>query len=163
MNNNLDNNGFKIVLAIVFIVSYINRDKKPITEGQLRCQELAIYLEKLNAPKVIWISEDASGIIPGVSYHSPSRQLVGLTLPLERTTGMPIQNSFMPSTAIDIAKQMSMPKATLVYLVMAQSITEGIPPFILQLFGTDNKFSTQDVHNRWSHTRSELAKYVFET
>lgn len=143
-------------------MSYINRDKQPIAEGRLRCQELATYLEKLNVPKVVWLSGDAPGIIPGVSYHSPSRQLVGLTLPLDATTGMPIQNSFMPSTAADIAKQMSMPKATLVYLVMAQSIIEGAPPFILQLFGTDNTFTTQNVQNRWNYTRSELAKYVYD-
>lgn len=146
----------------LFAVSYINRDKKPMIEGELRCEELASYLEKLHTPKIVWISEDASGIVPGVSYHSPSRQLVGLVLPLDTTTGMPIQRSFIPSTATDIAQQMSKPKATSVYLVMAQPIMENIPPFVLQLFGTDNTFTSQNVQNRWNHIQSELAKYVLE-
>lgn len=143
-------------------MSYITRDKKPMIEGELRCGELASYLEKLHTSKTVWLSEDASGIVPGVSYHSPSRQLVGLVLPLDTTTGMPIQHSFIPSTATDIAQQMSKPKATSVYLVMAQPIMENVPPFILQLFGTDNTFTSQNVQNRWNHIQSELAKYVQE-
>lgn len=134
-----------------------------MVEGELRCEQLAYYLEKLNAPKIVWISEDASGIVPGVSYHSPSRQLVGLTLPLDAATGMPIHHSFVPSTATEIAKQMSMPKSTLVYIIMAQPIMEGCPPFILQLFGTNNTFTSQDVQNRWNHMRSELERCVIES
>lgn len=137
-------------------MNYINRDKKPLIEGELRCKLLAEYLEKLKAPKIVWISEDASGINPGVSYHSPTGQLVGLVLPIDETTGMPIQCSFVPSTATDIVKQMSKPKATLVYIVMAQPIMEGVPPFLLQMFGSDNTFNTQNVHKRWKHIRSEL-------
>lgn len=129
-------------------------------EGDLRVSSLNEYLEKLKAPKVVWISEDASAIIPGISYHSPTGQLVGLALPLDEKTGMPIQRSFVPLSATDIAKQMAKPKATSVYIVMAQPIMEGVPPFILQLFGTDNTFNTQNVQRRWNHIRSELKKYV---
>lgn len=50
--------------------------------------------------------------------------------------------------------------STLVYLVLAQPImNKKVPPFILQVFGTDNIFQTQDVIFRWQHTRDELARY----
>lgn len=47
-----------------------------------------------------------------------------------------------------------------VYIVMAQALDEKIPPFILQMFGTNAAFSTQDVVNRWHFTKSELQKFV---
>lgn len=139
-------------------MSYINQNKANLIEGELRCDALANDLENMGAPMVVWISEDASGIVPKVSYHSPSCQLVGLVLPTDPTSGMPISRSFMPRKAIEIKQQMTQPKSTMVYLVMAQPIMEGIPPFVLQLFGTDNTFTTEHVQQRWNHTLSELAK-----
>lgn len=139
-------------------MNYINRDKAEIIEGELRCAELADYLKNMDAPMVVWFSEDASGIVPRVSYHSPSSQLVGLVLPTEPTTGMPISRSFKPQKATEVAQQMTQPKSTLVYIVMAQPIMDGVPPFIFQLFGTNNTFTTQDVQRRWNHTLSELDK-----
>lgn len=84
-------------------MGYVNRNKAHIMEGELRCIELATYLKNMGAPMVVWISEDASGIVPKVSYHSPSSQLVGLVLPTNPTTGMPISGSFIPRTATEVA------------------------------------------------------------
>lgn len=140
-------------------MSYINRYKEPLFEGELRCAALAKYMERLNVPKIVWLSEDGSGIVPRISYHSPSNQLVGLVLPFD-ATGMPITNSFVVRTAVDITQQMEKPKSTHVYIVVAQPIVVGVPPFILQFFGTDNTFTTQNLLDRWTHTREELAKYA---
>lgn len=134
------------------VVSYINRDEEPILEGELRCEALARYLEKLKVPKKVWLSEDASGIVPRISYHSPSNQLVGLVLPFDANTGIPVSRSFVALTAIDIAQQMEKPKSTQVYIVVAQPIVDGVPPFILQVFGTDNSFTARNVRDRWTHT-----------
>lgn len=139
-------------------MSYINRKKKFVVEGELRCTELVEYLEKMNAPKRVWISEDAFGVVQRISYHSPTGQLVGLVLPVDPMTGMPIPSSFIPHTADDIAEQMKGPKASMVYIIMAQPIKEGVPPFVLQVFGSDNCFTTEIMLKRWNHTKDELAK-----
>lgn len=53
------------------------------------------------------------------------------------------------------------PRSTLVYLILAQPMKDNVEPFILQVFGTDNKFKTNDVLQRWQHTRDQLARYIF--
>lgn len=45
---------------------------------------------------------------------------------------------------------------------MAQPLKENIPPFILQIFGTDNKFTGKNVTKRWKYIRKELEKYGIE-
>lgn len=50
-------------------------------------------------------------------------------------------------------------KSTLVYIVMAIPLKEGVPPFILQLYGTDNRFTAIDVIKRWDHIIHDLKRY----
>lgn len=144
-------------------VKYIQQSKNVVIEGELRCAELSKYLEKMDAPRTVWLSEDASGITPKVCYHSSTGQLVGLVLPFDSTSGMPIPFTFVPRSVNEIADQMLKPSCTLIYLVMAQPIKEGVPPFILQAFGTDNSFTAHDMFQRWNHIKNELAKYVYKS
>lgn len=133
--------------------------KQKIVEGELRCQELSDYLDKLNAPRKVWLSEDASGIVSKVVYDSTTNQLVGLVLPLDKRTGLPITYSFTPHSMSDIEKQIQgYAKSTLVYIVIAQPLMDTVPPFILLVFGTDNKFKSLDVMQRWKHVKDSLAK-----
>lgn len=139
-------------------MSYINKKRKIIKEGELRCKELAKYLEETNSPKVIWISEDGTGIIPKVSYENSSGKLVGLVLPFDLTTGMPITESFIPQNANEIAVQLKEAKSTTAYIIMAQPIKMGVSPFVLQIFGTDNTFKTGHMLQRWTYIKKELSK-----
>lgn len=141
-----------------FSVKYINDGKKPLTEGALRCVELKEYLQKLGAPNVVWLSEDGSGIIQKAVYDIKSTKIVGLNLPINELTGMPIETSYITKTLSDITKNMKNPLSSLVYLVMAQPVKPNCPPFVLQLFGTNNKFTTQNVLDRWNYTIRELDK-----
>lgn len=52
---------------------------------------------------------------------------------------------------------MNNPLSTLVYLVMAQPMKKGIPPFVLTVFGTNNTFKAADMQ-RWKYIESELKK-----
>lgn len=128
-------------------------------EGQLRCEELNQYLEKVRAEKVVWISEDATAIVPKVNYDAVTDELVGLALPLNQDNGCPVTHSFKANTADHIKENMQKKKSTLVYAVLAQPINEMLPPFILQLYGIDNTFEAKNVMNRWEHTERELEKY----
>lgn len=140
-------------------MNYIHEKKQKIIEGELRCKELAEYLRKMDAPNEVWLCEDASGIVKNVSYDSTTNQLVGIVLPLHQNTGIPIPFSFTPQSMDDIKEQIEKnPDSTLLYMVLAQPIKNNVPPFVLQVYGTDNKFNTSDVVKRWRHTKDQLAR-----
>lgn len=143
---------------MLFIEKYINQNKSTIIEGKLRCEELKAYLDGLELPKLVWLSEDATGIVVNVALEPNSNQMVGLVLPINQNTGMPTSFTFLARNADEIQENMRKNKATLVYLVLAQPMKKGVPPYILQLFGTDNKFKTPNVHLRWKHTIIELKR-----
>lgn len=143
---------------MLFIENYINQNKSTIIEGKLRCEELKTYLDGLELPKLVWLSEDATGIVVNVAFEPNSNQMVGLVLPINQNTGMPASFTFLARNADEIQENMRKNKATLVYLVLAQPMKKGVPPYILQLFGTDNKFKTPNVHLRWKHTIIELKR-----
>lgn len=139
-------------------MSYINQNKSTVVEGELRIKELSHYLESLNLEKNVWLSEDATGIVTKVEFDPRSNQMIGLVLPVDPINGMPIQFSYMASNEGEIQKNMQKcNQSTHIYLVMAQPL-KNVPPFILQLFGTDNKFTAQNVLLRWQHIRSELER-----
>lgn len=143
------------------LVANIRDNQRRIIEGELRCEQLRKYLENLNAEKAVWISEDGSGIVSNVHYDSIFDQLVGYVLPFGQNTGSPIPFSFNARDADQIIEHMSNPniqRSCLVYLVMAQPLSGRTPPFVLQIFGSDNRFPKEDVVKRWEYTRDELAK-----
>lgn len=129
-----------------------------MVEGRLRCKELSEYLEKLNAPKSVWLAEDASGIITKVSYDSTTNQMVGVVLPTNENTGMPVPFPYVPSNINEIEAYLKLPKASSVYAIIAQPIKENVPPFVLQIYGIDNTFTSTEVMKRWRHTKKELKK-----
>lgn len=106
-------------------------------------------MDKLKAPRQVHIEEDASGIVDKYSYDSSTNQIIGLVLPLDSKTGMPIPFTFTPQSVDEMEDFIKKPKSTLVYFVLAQPIKENVPPFILQIYGIDNKFKSADVLQRW--------------
>lgn len=139
-------------------MGYINQHKSRLIEGVLRIKELIDYLDSLNLEKFVWLSEDATAIVTKIEFDPKSNQMVGLVLPINSSTGMPIPFSYLASSENEIYKNMNHNKSTIVYAVMAQPIKKNVPPFVLQLFGSDNKFTAQNVLLRWKHTRAELER-----
>lgn len=141
-------------------MSYIQRRKEKIVEGELRCKDLSEYLDKIGAPREVCLSEDASGIVSQVSYDKSTNQLIGLVLPLDKN-GMPVSFSFTPNSVDQINDQMKRyERSTLVYLILAQPMKENASPFILLVYGTNNKFKSYDVLQRWQHIRDQLARLI---
>lgn len=108
----------------------------------------------------MWISEDGSGIVTKVEFDPSSNQLVGLVLPTNNTTGMPIPFTFLAKSAEMIEKQIHNPRSTLIYLVMAQPLKENVPPYVLLMYGTDNRFNAKSVLQRWQYIKHQLKKLV---
>lgn len=42
---------------------------------------------------------------------------------------------------------------------MAQPLVNGAPAFCLTIFGSNNKFSAEDVLTRWNYLKNELKNY----
>lgn len=131
-----------------------------LVEGQVRAKELAEYLDNLKATKVIWLSEDATAIVSKVVYDPSTNQMVGIVLPIDKSTGCPISFSYLAVDAETIKQYLLKDKSNLLYLVMAQPLDEKIPPFVVQIFGSANKFDTTDVVNRWNFVESELKRFI---
>lgn len=106
----------------------------------------------------IWLCEDASGIDVKVELDPSTNQLVGLVLPFDSENGMPITFTFLAESTEKIQKHMKEATSTHVYIVLAQPLIQNAPPFILQIFGSDNTFTAQNVFQRWKHTTQELKK-----
>lgn len=116
------------------------------------------YLETLKLNKCIWLSEDASGILAKIEHDPGTNQMVGISLPINSKTGLPVPFSYLARSADEIKLNMNKEKSSYVYVMMAQPLKENVPPFVLQIFGTNNKFTAKDVLRRWKHTVNELQR-----
>lgn len=115
----------------------------------------------MKTTKYVWLSEDGTAITSRVTYDPKTNQLVGIVLPADINTGCPKTFHFNATDAETIQVHLQEQRSTMVYVIMAQPIDEKVPPFVLQLFGTNNRFTTSDVVKRWNFTKSELEKYAF--
>lgn len=122
----------------------------------MRCRELHAHLERIKAPKTVFVSEDASGIVKKVVYDCNTNQLIGLVAPLNPENGSPRLFAYEASSAEEIEKYMELPQASLIYIIVAQPMKKHSLPFILQLFGINNKFKSSDVLARWRYIQREL-------
>lgn len=137
---------------------YLSEKGPTIKEGVLRSTELKEFLTKRKVPLKVWISEDATRMIPKINYDSNTNQLVGFNLPLNKK-GMPITNTYMARNANEIESHFlndNNSVSSMAYTIMASPLSEKQPPFCLTLFGTDNKFNFKDVLNRWFYIKDKL-------
>lgn len=133
-------------------------------EGVPRFNELLVYLNERKLPLMVSLSEDATRVVGKIQYDSKTNQLVGFTLPLNESTGMPISFRFKARNIHEILDHFSADNAVslLVNVVMAQPLGNA-PPFCLVIFGSDNKYSAMDVSNRWKQMTRELGKLNIQT
>lgn len=141
-----------------FSVRCIKDTKECILEGDIRSEDLVKYLSDRNAGTDVWLCEDASGIVSQIKYDQTLDQLVGMVLPIDSNTGCPKRFEHTARDEEEIKSFMQHNKSTLVYIVMAIPLKEGIAPFILQMFGTDNRFTASDVIKRWNFTIQSLKR-----
>lgn len=142
----------------IHTVKNIDKNKTRIVEGQLRIQELSEYLDRMKAPRCVWLSEDATAIVSKVKYDPKTNQMVGLLLPLDGNSGCPMPFSFLATDSASIEKYLGEPMSHSVYIVMAQPLDKKVPPFVLQMFGTTQRFKSTDIIKRWLHTKTELER-----
>lgn len=137
---------------------YIHRSDHAIIEGELRSEELLIYLKQKNQPMWVSLSEDGTRVDNRVQYDSRTNQLIGFILPMDQN-GMPIPFCSKARTSTEILRHFSsnIPVAHFINTVMAKPIGNA-PAFCLLINGSNNRYSAQDVSKRWIYITQELKK-----
>lgn len=128
---------------------YISKNDGYIVEGALRVHELQIYLKDRNIPPIVSISEDATRISGRIQYDSKSNEIVGFVLPVDKNIGMPIPHSYCARSADEMLQHFGRDNsvANFVNVIMAQPLAD-VAPFCLMVYGSDSKYSAEDVINR---------------
>lgn len=139
---------------------YIRKTHGRMIEGVLRCEELAIYLKERNLPLAVSLSEDATRITGRIQYDRKTNQLVGFVQPINQTNGLPISFSYKARNYEEIIQHFSsgISVSSFVNVIMAQPLSNA-PAFCLLLYGTDSKYTSVDVLNRWKTTTNKLRSF----
>lgn len=142
---------------------YIQKTVCNVIEGFLRCKELAEYLDERGLPRKVLLSEDGTRIEGRVQYDSSTNQITGFVLPIDNN-GMPIPQQYPARNAEEIVKHFSTQNvvSSFVITIMAQPLA-NVPAFCLLLFGSDSKFTSNDVSKRWAYITNELRKHNIES
>lgn len=137
---------------------YVHRSDHAIVEGNLRVDELLVYLKARNQPLWVALSEDATRIENRLQYDSRTNQIIGFCLPIN-TDGMPIPFCFKARTASEIIKQFSsdISVANFVNVIIAKPIGTATS-FCLLIYGTDSRNTADDISKRWIYVTKELNK-----
>lgn len=162
-------NAARSVPSLSTIDDYIGQVKSSAEEGVLRTDGLAKYLQDLNLPRIVSLSEDATRIVNRIQYDKSTNQLVGFVLPIQGTNGMPLTGGNKACSAatmercfFDIKTGEEKKRSSNVNVVMAQPMVKGIPPYCLLIFGTDSMYTSEDIRKRWSFIVDELRKRGIE-
>lgn len=157
--NTLQANATGMLPSISATNKYIYRPDHILIEGELRSDELKVYLTDRNLPMWVSLSEDATCVENRVQYDSRTNQLIGFVLPTAKDNGMPIPFYYKAETAVQIYNYFSSgtPVSGYINTVMAQPIGKA-SSFCLLLFGSNNRYSAEEVSKRWTHIEKELSK-----
>lgn len=142
--------------SVATIKKEIQSSNETIVEGEVRVDSLKSFLIKRDLCPQVWLSEDATKIVNKIEYDSTTDQIVGLVLPIN-SDGNPVTFSFVAENVEKMNQSLlNYPKSDYAYSVMSRSLDVNAPSFCLQLFGTDNKFTTGQVLRRWTYTERAL-------
>lgn len=150
-------NSFGVIPSISSINKYVHRPDHGLIEGQLRNEELLVYLKERNQPLWVCLSEDATHIENRIEYDPRTNQLIGFVLPLNEENGMPEPFVYKAESAAQIIQHFNEPISDSINTIMAQPL-RGAPSFCLMLFGSLNRYTADHVSKRWQHIVNELKK-----
>lgn len=130
-----------------------------IIEGTVQISKLKTFLTKRNYPLKVFISEDQTALIRRVDYDSVQNKMVGFVLPLNEKSRFPLSDTYFVNSVQDIQNAFQKNElSNYAYVFMAQPLVDKAPAFCLSLFGSINKFTSEDVLIRWKYVEEEARK-----
>lgn len=137
----------------------IYKYKKPVIEGKFRFKELKEHLLERSLPFYVWVGEDATRITGKIQYNKKRDQISGFTPKLDQNS-LPIIDSFEASSGNLIKKYFDEnPMSNYAYVIMAQPLCYKAPAFCLCIYGSDSRFTSQQVSRRWKWMLAEASKH----
>jgi len=99
----------------------------------------------------VLISEDATAIIGRREFHLRYNSILGGSLPLTGT-GLPDPERCVVNCAVDIVNFYKLyPAASVVFVIMAQPMSDFAAPVRIGSFASDNKMTSSDVKRRHAY------------
>ena len=131
------------------VESKLDKYDMSVEEGKINVKMLKHFLIQHNLPMVVSIAEEATAIVGRREYAGiKSNSVIGFSLPLENN-GLPDSSLSKVKTAENIINMFaSFERATNVMVIMAQPLAQNVSPIRICSFGTNNKFTAEDVKNR---------------
>jgi hypothetical protein len=130
----------------------------PEKEGEIRAKDLVEYLRQHDLPLVVSIAEDATAVTGRLGYSHRFNSVVGFGLPLQ-INGLPNSKDAEVNSADDFVSIFrSYERASTVMVVMAQPLSNSVSPLRICSFGSNNRFTSDDVENRMNSLVSSLKK-----
>lgn len=135
---------------------FMQLDLPPLSEGFLDFDALQKYIEKFNYSKSIGIFEDGAAITQNVSYDPLTNELIGLTAPFSES-GIPCRRFHHAEFSFAIVNAIrEYSKCNTVQVIITRPNTSNAVPFILGYYFSDNKFTFQDICNRYLYIKKEF-------
>ena len=133
----------------------VQSEYKHIGEGEYRFDDLVAHLESYNAQKVVAIAEDATRVIARADYDYETDRVVGFVLPCD-DAGLPLSDTFLATSLSAIEKMFATSElAKYAYAYVAQPMCLNVPPFCFACMGSNNRFTAEDVLQRWKYIYSQ--------
>jgi len=134
------------------IRSMLSSSKYQFIEGEFQFSRFLELVQPLSC-KYAFCGEDSTAVIPKVSYDASSNSFVGFTLPLKN--GFP-NCQFYSTSSLDELESWhnEVDKSSLLNIHVIQALTSSnqhtLSPFLLSAYGTNNRYTADDILNRWS-------------
>lgn len=145
----LQSNLLNSLPSITSLNRFISSRRDIVVEGEYRFKQLKQFVLEKDLPLCVWVSEDATRLTSKIEYDPISNKIICFVLPFDN--GLANVNAYLATSASAIAEFFqNNEKANYAYVIMAKPLQDKSPAFCLSIFGTNNKFSSKDVINRWN-------------
>jgi hypothetical protein len=153
----LQQNLKNVLPAISSLNRYLVDNSTKTEEGIFDYDGLSKFLEDRQLPKVVWICEDVTRVNGKIEYDSRTNKIIEFTLPL--VNGFPKTDEFLATSSRAMKESFSRGlKTNYAYVIMAQPLSPVAPAYCLAICGTDNRFTANDVMQRWQEIRANAEK-----
>jgi len=137
--------------SLTSLRSTLSSSKYNFIEGEFQYERLKDFISSADC-KYAFCGEDATSVIPKVSYDTRSNCFVGFTLSLRN--GFPCPRYFSTNSFSELETwHAEVDKSSLINVHVVQALRPvnqiSPPPFLLAAYGTNSKYTAQDILNRW--------------
>ena len=113
---------------------------------------------KWDCPPYIHIHVDDTRVLNRVEYDSVTDRFVGLSLPINRATGLPECNAFVLHTFPEIKEAYETGTISkYAHCIVAKPVNTA-PPFVFFVLGTDSSYNHEVIGARWNYITTEFSK-----